>query len=137
MASPLAPQAWTAPAVDLVPTFLLSLCSFQAESSPGERLHANSCSFLEGLALKWLWHLISRHHQTPFLSSSGSSTAPRSSSPYLFILVGILAPRAAAWGGGELPARVPWLLQDTSLLGKGREGAGLSEEPRPAFPGVV
>lgn len=33
LASPLAPQAWTASAVDLVPTFLLSLCSFQAESS--------------------------------------------------------------------------------------------------------
>lgn len=129
LASPLAPQAWTASAVDLVPTFLLSLCSFQAESSPGERLHANSCSFLEVIALKCLWHLISRHHQTPFLSSSGSSTAPHSSSPYLFILVGILAPRAATWGGGELPARVPRLLQDTSLLGKGREGLGCPRSP--------
>lgn len=70
-----------------------------------------------------------QHHQTPFLSSSGSSTAPHSSSPYLFILVGILAPHAATWGGGELPARVPRLLQDTSLLGKGREGLGCPRSP--------
>lgn len=46
LASPLAPQARTAPAVALVPTFLLSLCSFRAESRPGEHLHANSRSFL-------------------------------------------------------------------------------------------